>query len=71
MTLREALEELSDVALQVIMQEQIDWEENRSVPSDAQLRVYAKAYLGVANSLQMDRVAAEAFRVYALRAAGM
>ena len=71
MTLREALEQLSDVSLQVSMQEHIDWEKNRSVPDDAHLRAYAKTHIGVDNAMQMDRVAAEAFRVYALRAAGM
>jgi hypothetical protein len=71
MTLREALEQLSDVSLQVIMQEHIDWEKNLSVPDDAHLRAYAKAHLDVDNVMQMDRVASEAFRVYALRAAGM
>jgi hypothetical protein len=71
MTLREALEKLSDEDLEVIMQEHIDWEEDKSVPDDAELRKLAKIYLQVANALQMDRVASETFRVYALRAARM
>jgi hypothetical protein len=71
MTLREALEKLSDEDLEILMQEHIDWEENQFVPDHTELRKYAKVHLGVDNTLQMDRVASEAFRVYALRAAGM
>jgi hypothetical protein len=53
------------------MQEQMDWEYDGFVPEDAQLRQLAKNHLGVDNVMQMDRVGAEAFRVYAIRAAGM
>jgi hypothetical protein len=71
MTLREALEQLSNKDLEIIMLEHIDWEKNQSVPDHAHLRAYAMTHFGVDNISQMDRVASEAFRVYALRAAGM
>ena len=71
MTLREALEQLPDAGLEVLMMEQIEWESIGMVPDDAQLRKYAKTHFDVDNAMQMDRVAFEAFRVYALRAAGM
>lgn len=70
-TLREALERLPNKELEALMQEQIDWEVNGFVPELTQLRQLAKNHFGVDNVMQMDRVASEAFRVYALRAAGM
>jgi hypothetical protein len=71
MTLREALEQLPNDELEAIMQDHIDWEESMSVPLNAQLRKFAIAHLSVDNTMQMDRVACEVFRVYALRAAGL
>lgn len=73
-TLREALERLPNKELEALMQEQIDLEVNGFVPELTQLtqlRQLAKNHFGVDNVMQMDRVASEAFRVYALRAAGM
>ena len=71
MTLRETLEKLSNEELEVIMQEHIDWESSGSIPSNAQIRAIALSHYGKDNVMEMDRVAMEAFRVYALRAAGM
>lgn len=70
-TLREALEKLTYEELEALMEEQINWEKNGFVPEDAQLRQLAKTHLEVDNVMQIDRVAFETFRVYALRAAGM
>lgn len=71
LTLREKLEQLANGELQVLMQEHIDWENDKFVPEDALLRQLAKSHFGVDYAMQMDRVASEVFRVYALRAAGM
>ena len=71
MSLRQALEQLSNDELEVIMEEHMNWEETKSVPDGAQLRQLAIAHFSVDNAMEMDRVASEAFRVYALRAAGM
>lgn len=71
MTLRETLEKLSDEELEDLMQEHIDWETNKFIPVEAQLRAIAKSFWGDDTILLVDRVAMEVFRVYALRAAGM
>ena len=71
MTLREKLEKLTNEELQVLMQEHIDWEANKFVPEDAQLRAVSKEHYSDNALLMLDRVASEAFCVYALRAAGM
>jgi hypothetical protein len=71
MTLREKLEQLTNEELKSIMQEHIDWEANNFVPEDAQLRALSKEHYSDDALLMLDHVASEAFRVYALRAAGM
>ncbi len=71
LTLREALEQFTNEELEVIMQEQVDSEITKTIPEQAELRKLAIKYLGCDFVIQMDRVASEAFRVYALRAAGM
>jgi hypothetical protein len=71
MTLREALERLSDDELEVIMQEHIDWDETKYLAHGSQIEAIAKQYWGNDPILVCDRVANETFRVYALRAAGL
>lgn len=71
LTLRETLEQMSGDELMIIMQEHIDWEASGSVQNDSQLRAISLQQYGRDNAIEMDRVAFETFRVYALRAAGM